>query len=52
MFFHGLRLVRTTKDVCNCRVHIDSQLQQDNLPFDECDHLFLEKQTHMDAAIS
>jgi hypothetical protein len=52
LFFIGLRLTRTTEDVCNYSVRINIQLQRDDRPFDERDHLLLEKQTHMDAAIS
>jgi hypothetical protein len=43
MFFPGLCLACITKDVCNCCIRIDIQLQQDDLPFHEHDRLFLEK---------
>jgi len=51
LFYHGLHLTHSTEDVCDYCVRIDIQLKRDDLPIDECNHLLMEKETHLDAAI-
>jgi hypothetical protein len=51
-FYLGLRLARSTEDVCDCYIRINIQLKRDDLFADKHDRLLMEKETHLDAAIA
>jgi len=51
LFYLGLRLARSTKDICDYCVRINIQFKHDDLLVDECDRLLIEKETHLDATI-
>ncbi len=50
-FLSWLSLVRSAKDVCDYYVRINIQFKCDDLLVGEHDHLLMEKETHLDAAI-
>ena len=51
LFFPGLRIARSSEDICDCCVRIDIALLRHDLPQDERDRLLIEKRTHLDVAI-
>ncbi|OWZ01147.1 Cleavage inducible protein, partial [Phytophthora megakarya] len=51
-YFLGVRLTRTTVDVCDCCVCLKIQLQQPDLTEDERNVLLLEQSPNLDSAIA
>jgi hypothetical protein len=52
LFYPSLHLAHLVEDVCDCCVQINIQFKCDDLPTNECDHLLMEKETHLDVTIS